>query len=192
MSEKLVLDAFAAASDIIGSTATRAECGSHSSSATAAERTGLGAAWASGALTSNSPRTGAPDFESNFNSDLKSGSAAGFASDGRATLLPVATPAAATAALVPTAGGFTFAGTGATIGGATRATGLGETDGTGAAGAWGFTALDSAETNLLAAAARASGLTATFGAAVVFLESVPFLPFSLHFSRSSTSSRALW
>ncbi len=48
------------------------------------------------------------------------------------------------------------------------------------------------ERNLLAAAARAAEFTATFGAGVVVLESVAaFLPFSLHFSRSSTNSRAL-
>src|SRR5260370_27447818 len=54
--------------------------------------------------------------------------------------------------------------------------------------------VSAAETNLLAAARRSAGLTAIFGAEAAFLASgaafLP-LPFSLHFSRSSKSSRAL-
>src|SRR5579862_5913314 len=52
-------------------------------------------------------------------------------------------------------------------------------------------AVAAAETNLLAAACRAAASTLTVVAVVFFTSAVSFL-FSLHFSRSSTSSRADW
>src|ERR1019366_432085 len=128
---------------------------------------------------SNSPMSRAPEFESVF------------ALDKRVALPPVTAPAAAAAALVSAAGGSVCK---STVASTLEETGLGET-GRGETD-WpegsGLAALEAAETNLLAAAARAAEFTATFGAGVVFLESVAaFLPFSLPFSRPSTSSRAL-
>ena len=159
-------DELATGSDIIGSTATRGKCCSDSCSATAADKTGPCAAWDSEALTSNSPATSsisrAPEFELEFKLE--------FVLDTRAAPPPVTAPAAAAEALVPAAGGAVRERTGAS----------------------GLAVPEAAETNLLAAAARSTEFTATLGACVVFLESVAaFLPFSLHFSRSTTSSRAL-
>src|SRR5260221_10366819 len=101
----------------------------------------------------------------------------------RAALPTVTAPAAAAAALVPTAGRAVCARTDASPPEETGETDLGET---------GCAVPEAAETNLLAAAARAAEFTPTLGAGVVFLGSVAvFFPFFLHFSSSSTRSRSL-
>src|SRR5450631_2655719 len=182
-SEKLLLDELATGSDIIGSLATRGDCCTGSGSIiTAADSSGPCAAWDSGALTSKSPMRRAPEFESEFPPKVESKLESKFPREEPPAPPPVA---AAAAALLSAAGGWVCECTGASILGGTV---LGET---GRAEGSGLTAPDAAETNLLAAAARAAELTATFGVCAVFLGSVvAFLPLSLHFSRSSTSSRA--
>src|SRR5208282_375755 len=182
-SEKLLPDEPAAGSAIIGSKATRGECRSDSRSTTAADKTGPRPTWDSGAVTSKSLIDPAPQFGAEFASE----SEAELVPGKREALPPVA---AAAAALVSAAGGWAGENTGASIFGET---GLGATDG---AEGSGLAVLEADETNLLAAAARAARLTETFGDRVVFLVSVAVflplpLPLSLHFSRSTTSSRAL-
>src|ERR1019366_3580239 len=109
-SEKLLPDEPATGSDIIGSTATRGECRSVSCSTTAADKTGPCAAWDSGALTSKSPMSRAPEFESDFEPKF----ASELVLD--ALALPrVTAAAAAAAALVPAAGGSACENTGASI-----------------------------------------------------------------------------
>jgi hypothetical protein len=138
-----------------------------------------------------------PVFESEsalaFESALEPNSESEFAFEKRPALPPHTAPAAAAVALFSAAGELAGENAGVSFLGGT---GLGETEETGldtaGAEAWGVVALGAAETNLLAAAARASGFTVTFGAGVGRFVSLPaFLLFSLHFSRSSTSARAL-
>src|SRR5258708_13257528 len=135
-SEKLVPGETAAesdimGSDIIGSTATRGACCSDSCSTTAADKTGPRPAWDSGALTAKSLMRRAPDFESELESDfepkLESDSIAKLALDTRAALPAVTAPAAAAAALVPTAGGAVCARTHASPPEEAGETNLGET-----------------------------------------------------------------
>src|ERR1019366_124379 len=125
------------------------------------------AAWDSGALISKSPICRPPEFESEFEfeaefeSKLESKFALGDDEDEDEPRNPPPLAAAAAAALVSAAGGSIV--------------------------------LEAAATNLLAAARRSAELTAIFGAEAAFLASGAafWLPFSLHFSRSSKSSRAL-
>src|SRR5208337_2865757 len=174
-SEKLLPDEPASGSDIMGSTATRGNGCSVSCSSTAADNTGPLGAWNEGALTSGSPSNSsmsrAPDSGTEFASEK--------------LLAEPPAPAAAAAALASAAGGSTE-NTGASTRGETGLGGAGGAEGAG------LGTLDAAETNLLAAAARAAELTARPGAGFAFFDSVTaFLPFSLHLSKSSNSSRAL-
>src|SRR5258708_33539544 len=100
----------------------------------------------------------------------------------RAALPTVTAPAAAAAALVPTAGRAVCARTDASPPEETGETDLGET---------GCAVPEAAETNLLAAAARAAEFTPTLGAGVVFLGSVAgAFPVFPRFCTVAPSSRA--
>jgi len=135
------------------------------------------------------------DFESNPESE--------FGLEKRLGAPPLTAPAAAAVARIAAEGGLADENAGEDAGededdgvsflggtglAGTAAAGLGKTGGAEVSGVAG---LDGADANLLAAAARAAGFTAIFGGWVVRLGSAAFLLFSLHFSRSSSNSRAL-
>src|ERR1019366_7825590 len=147
----------------------------------------MNAAWDSGAPISNSPIGRPPEFEPAFEAKPESKFALDEDEDEPEHPPPLA---AAAAALVSAAGGSIENG-GTSIFREAE-TGLGGTVGDVAEGS-SLAALEAAATNLLAAARRSAELTAIFGAEAAFLASGAafWLPFSLHFSRSSKSSRAL-